>query len=69
MADDRTKKELSEIKKELPKIKSSLSLVRVFVESLIKEGVNREKIVQGYHSRYENAMRKIEEAMRKIENA
>ena len=69
MADDRTKKELPEIKKELHKIKSSLSLVRVFVEALIKEGANREKIIQGYHSRYENAMGKIEEAIRKIENA
>lgn len=58
-----------QIKKELHKIKSSLSLVRVFVEALIKDGSNREKIIQEYHSRYENAMKKIEEAIRKIDNA
>ena len=58
-----------QIKKELHKIKSSLSLVRVFVEALIKDGSNREKIIQEYHSRYENAMKKIEEAIQKIDNA
>ena len=58
-----------QIKKELHKIKSSLSLVKVFVEALIKDGSNREKIIQEYHSRYENAMKKIEEAIRKIDNA
>jgi hypothetical protein len=58
-----------QIKRELHKIKSSLSLVRVFVESLIKDGANREKIIQEYHSRYENAMKKIEEAIQKIDNA
>ena len=56
------------IKKELHKIKSSLSLVRVFVESLIKDGANREKIIREYHSRYENAMKKIEEAIQKIDS-
>ena len=58
-----------QIKKELHKIKSSLSLVRVFVEALIKDGSNREKIIQEYHSRYENAMKKIEEAIQNIANA
>ncbi len=58
-----------QIKRELHKIKSSLSLVKVFVESLIKNGANREKILQEYHSRYENAMKKIEEAIQKIDNA
>jgi hypothetical protein len=58
-----------QIKKELHKIKSSLSLVRVFVEALIKDGSNRERIIQEYHSRYENAMKKIEEAIQKIDNA
>jgi len=58
-----------QIKKELHKIKSSLSLVRVFVEALIKDGSNREKIIREYHSRYENAMKKIEEAIQKIDNA
>jgi len=58
-----------QIKKELHQIKSSLSLVRVFVEALIKDGSNREKIIQEYHSRYENAMKKIEEAIQKIDNA
>jgi hypothetical protein len=61
--------ENEQIKKELHKIKSSLSLVRVFVEALIKDGSNREKIIQEYHSRYENAMKKIEEAIQKIDNA
>lgn len=58
-----------QIKKELHKIKSSLSLVKVFVDSLIKGGANREKIIQEYHSRYENAMKKIEEAIQKIDDA
>lgn len=57
------------IKRELHKIKSSLSLVKVFVEALIKDGSNREKFIQEYHSRYENAMKKIEEAIQKIDNA
>lgn len=58
-----------QIKKELHKIKSSLSLVRVFVEALIRQGSNREKIIREYHSRYENAMKKIEEAIQRIDNA
>ena len=58
-----------QIKKELHKIKSSLSLVRVFVEAIIKDSSNREKIIQEYHSRYENAMKKIEEAIQKIDKA
>lgn len=58
-----------QIKKELHKIKSSLSLVRVFVEALIKDGSNRDRLIQEYHSRYENAMKKIEEAIQKIDNA
>jgi hypothetical protein len=58
-----------QIKKELHKIKSALSLVRVFVESLIKDRANREKIIRKYHSKYENAMEKIEKAIQKIENA
>ena len=58
-----------QIKRELHKIKSSLSLVRVFVEALIKDRSNREKIIQEYHSRYENAMKKVEEAIQKIDNA
>ena len=58
-----------QIKKELHKIKSSLSLVKVFVDSLIKGGANREKIIREYHCRYENAMKKIEEAIQKIDDA
>ena len=58
-----------QIKKELHKIKSSLSFVRVFVETLIKDGSNREKIIQEYHCRYDDAMKKIEEAIQKIDNA
>jgi len=57
------------IQKELHKIKSSLSLVKVFVEALIKDGSDREKLIQEYHPRYVNAMRKIEEAIQKIDNA
>jgi hypothetical protein len=59
----------AQIKRELHKMKSSLSLVRVFVDALIKDGANREKIMQEYHPRYENAMKKIEEAIQKIDNA
>lgn len=58
-----------QIKKELHKIKSSLSLVRVFVEALIKDGSDRDRLIQEYHSRYENAMKKMEEAIQKIDNA
>jgi hypothetical protein len=58
-----------QIKKELHKIKSALSLVRVFVESLKKDRANREKIIREYYSKYENAMEKIEKAIQKIENA
>lgn len=58
-----------QIKKELHRIKSSLSLVRVFVDALIKDGSDRDRLIQEYHSRYENAMKKIEEAIQKIDNA
>lgn len=58
-----------QMKKELHTIKSSLSFVRVFVETLIKDGSDREKLIQKYHPRYVNAMRKIEEAIQKIDNA
>jgi len=58
-----------QLKKELHKIKSSLSLVRVFVDALIKDGSDRDRLIQEYHARYENAMKKIEEAIRKIDNA
>jgi len=58
-----------QIKKELHKIKSSLSLVRVFVEALIKDGSDRDRLIQEYHPRYDNAMKKIEEAIQEIDNA
>ncbi|MBM4147226.1 MAG: hypothetical protein FJ240_13310 [Nitrospira sp.] len=58
-----------QIRKELHRIKSSLSFVRVFVDSLIKDGSDRDRLIQEHHSRYENAMKQIEEAIKKIDDA
>jgi len=58
-----------QIRKELHRIKSSLSFVRVFVDSLIKDDSDRDRLIQEYHSRYENAMKQIEEAIKKIDDA